>query len=372
MKKSGEKQKRAVKGKRAVKSKRAAAPSTAEPVSPPGADFWPEPGNEPAVMPEAAPEVEAAALPEAAKGPKAGFKSGFVAIIGLANAGKSTLVNRLVGRKVAIVSAKPQTTRNRIVGIVHRPGAQIVLVDTPGLHRPGTALGRQMAEEIERGIEGVDLVAVIVDATREFGREDRFPVERAKWFQGPAFLLLNKIDRIEKLKLLPLIERYRQEHQWAEVIPISALKGEGLDVLREELVRYLPEGAPYFPEDQYTDQPERFLAAELVREKALALTQQEVPYSIGVAIDRFEESERLIKIYATILVEREGQKGILVGKGGSMIKKIGTQARMELEALLGTKIYLELYVKVYPGWRDNPSIVGQLDWRREFERMSGE
>jgi GTP-binding protein Era len=300
------------------------------------------------------------------------FKSGFVAIVGLPNAGKSTLVNTLVGRKVAIVSAKPQTTRNRIVGIVHRPGAQIVLVDTPGLHRPTTALGRQMAEEIEKGIEGVDLLAVIVDATREFSREDQFPIERAKRFSGQSFLLLNKIDRIEKLRMLPLIDRYRQEHEWAEVIPISALKREGLEEVVREFTRYLPEGAPLFPEDQFTDQPERFLAAELVREKALALTQQEVPYSLGVAVEKFEESERLIKIYATIFVEREGQRGILIGKGGSMIKKIGTQARMELERLLGTKIYLELFVKVQPGWRDKPSIVGQLDWRREFEQMSEE
>jgi GTP-binding protein Era len=304
--------------------------------------------------------------------PPKGFKSGFVAVVGLPNAGKSTLVNALVGRKVAIVSAKPQTTRNRIVGIVHRPEAQIVLVDTPGLHRTATALDRHMADEIEKGVEGVDVVAVIVDATREFGREDQFAIERARRFSGPSFLLLNKIDRIEKPRLLPLIDRYRTEHEWAEVIPISALKGEGLRELLAEMVRYLPEGPPYFPAEQFTDQPERFLAAELVREKALALTQQEVPHSIGVAIDRFEEANRLVRIYATILVEREGQRGILIGKGGSMIKKIGTQARLELEQLLGARIYLELFVKVRPGWRDDSSIVGEFDWRREFERMSEE
>jgi GTP-binding protein Era len=331
-----------------------------------------EPIEDLTVEPTAELESEPSAELVAPSKPETPFKSGFVAIVGLPNAGKSTLVNALVGRKVAIVSAKPQTTRNRIIGIAHRPGAQIVLVDTPGLHRPTSALGRQMAEEIEKGVEGVDLVAVIVDATREFSREDQFPIERARRFAGPSFLLLNKIDRVEKLKLLPLIDRFRQEHDWAEVIPISALKREGLDELLAELVRYLPEGAPLFPEDQFTDQPERFLAAELVREKALALTQQEVPYSLGVAIEKFEESERLVKIYATILVEREGQRGILIGKGGAMIKKIGTQARMELEKLLGTKIYLELFVKVQPGWRDNPSIVEQLDWRREFERLSSE
>jgi GTP-binding protein Era len=300
------------------------------------------------------------------------FRSGFVAMIGLPNAGKSTLLNRLVGRKVAIVASKPQTTRNRIIGIVHRPGAQIVLVDTPGLHRPANALGRQMIEEIERAADGVDLIAVIIDATREFGRENRFPIERARKFSGPAFLLLNKIDRIEKLRLLPLIDSCRREHNWAEVIPISALTGEGTDLVIREVIRYLPEGPPYFPEDQFTDQPERFLAAELVREKAVALTEQEVPYSIGVSVDRFEESDRLIRIYATILVEREGQRGILVGKGGATMKKIGTRARLELEDLLGVKIYLELFVKVRPGWRDNPSIVGGLDWRKEFERISDE
>lgn len=240
------------------------------------------------------------------------------------------------------------------------------------MHRPGNALGRHMAEEIEKGIEGVDLVAVIVDATRAFGREDRFPIEQARRFSGPVFLLLNKVDRVEKPRLLPLIDAYRRELDWAEVIPISALAGEGIELLTRELIRYLPEGPPLFPADQFTDQPERFLAAELIREKAIALTEQEVPYSIGVAIDRFEESERLIRIYATILVEREGQRGILIGKGGSRMKKIGTEARLELEHLLGVKIYLELFVKVQPDWRENRSIVGGLDWRREFEQLSRE
>ncbi len=315
-----------------------------------------------------APQPATGSQPES----KEPFKSGFVAVVGLPNAGKSTLVNQLVGRKVAIVSAKPQTTRNRIVGIVHRPGAQIVLVDTPGLHRPANALGRQMAEEIEKGIEGVDVVAVIVDATRQFGHEDRFPIERARRFSGPTFLLLNKIDRIEKARLLPLIDAFRREHDWTEVIPISALKGQGMGILVEQLIHHLPQGPPYFPADQFTDQPEKFLAAELIREKAVTLTEQEVPYCIGVAIDQFLESDRLIRIYATILVEREGQKGILIGKGGAMMKKIGTQARREIESLLGAKIYLELYVKVQPGWRDNRSVVGRLDWRREFEEISRE
>ncbi|HEV2387698.1 MAG TPA: GTPase Era [Candidatus Acidoferrales bacterium] len=320
------------------------------------------------MKPKQTPKPAASPAKQEAKPP---FKSGFAALIGLPNAGKSTLINRLVGHKVAIVSSKPQTTRNRVVGIVHRPAAQIVLVDTPGLHRPANVLGRQMAEEIERGIEGVDLVLLIVDAARGFGREDRFPIERVERFGGPAFLLLNKIDRIEKTRLLPLIDAFRRQHDWAEIIPISALTGEGLDVLIGQLERYLPPGEPYFPPDQYTDQPERFLAAELVREKALALTREEVPHSIGVVVDRYEESGRLVRIYATILAEREGQRGILVGKGGAMIKQIGMMARKELEQILGAKVYLELFVKIRPGWRDNPAVVGELDWRREGDQPAG-
>ncbi len=367
---------RAKRGGAAAKSSASAefpiAPDEAREDSPSAESAQPEGEGRAAEAAPESPDPGRPGSPGASAAVPAGFKSGFVAIIGLPNAGKSTLVNALVGRKVAIVSAKPQTTRNRIVGIVHRPEAQIVLVDTPGLHRPATALGRHMDEEIEKGIEGVDLVAVIVDSTREFSREDRFPIERSRRFPGPAFLLLNKVDRIRKDRLLPLIERYHGEREWAEIIPISALKGEGRDVLLRELVRYLPEGPPLFPPDQFTDQPERFLAAELVREKALALTEQEVPYSIGVAIDQFQESERLVRIYASILVERAGQRGILIGKGGSMIKRIGTEARLELEQLFGVKIYLELYVKVRPGWRDDSSMVNELDWRREFEHMSGE
>ncbi len=309
--------------------------------------------------------------PTTAEAP-AGFKAGFVAVLGLPNAGKSTLVNALVGRKVAIVSPRPQTTRSRILGIVNRPGAQIVLVDTPGIHLPRNALGRMMVEEIERGTEGVDLAAYMVDATRDFGPEDVRALERVRRFSGPAFLLLNKIDRIEKARLLPLIELYRQQREWAEVLPISALTGEGLDVLERLLIDYLPEAPPYFPTDQFTDQPERFLAAEIIREKAMLLTRQEVPYSIAVVIDRYEEAERRVHIQATILVEREGQRGILIGRQGAMIKKIGTLAREELEWLLGTKVFLELYVKVQPDWRDNPAVVSHLDWRRQFERLSRE
>jgi len=300
------------------------------------------------------------------------FRSGFVAILGRPNAGKSTLVNALVGRKVAIVSPRPQTTRNRIQGIVNRENAQVALVDTPGIHKPDSALSRQMMSEIEQALEGIDVLALIVDATQEFGAGDRFALDLVKRYRGPAFLLLNKIDRLPKARLLPLIDRYHREHNFAEIIPLSALTGDGLPLLMEKLIECLPEGPPYFPPEQFTDQPERFLAAEIVREKAIHATREEVPHAIAVLVDGFEESERLIRIRATIYVERDGQKGILIGKGGATLKKIGTEARLELESLLGTKIFLELFVKVQRDWRDNPALVRQLDWRRQLERLAGE
>jgi GTP-binding protein Era len=298
------------------------------------------------------------------------FKSGFVAVVGRPNAGKSTLVNALVGRKVAIVTPKPQTTRNRIQGILHTQDAQIVLIDTPGLLAPRTALERQMVEEISHALEGIDLLCLIVDATAEFGPGDHHALERIRRVRCPHFLLLNKIDLMEKQKLLPLIDRYSQAHSFAEIIPISALTGDGLDVLRQKLIEYLPEGPPYFPPDQVSDAPERFLAAEIIREKAMQATRQEVPHALAVLVDRYEEGERLVRIHATIYVERDGQKGILIGKGGQRLKQIGTLAREELEFLLGTKVFLELFVKVQPGWRDRPEIVRQLDWRRQLERLT--
>jgi GTP-binding protein Era len=301
-----------------------------------------------------------------------GFRAGFVAIIGRPNAGKSTLVNRLVGHKVAIVSPRPQTTRNRILGIVNREGAQIVLIDTPGLHRPESALGRLMMQELNQALEGVDVLALLVDASEETGAGDRFALDRLKQFHGATFLLPNKIDAIPKERLLPLIDAYRREHEFTEVIPISARTGDGLPLLVEKFTENLPESEPHFPADQFTDQPERFLAAEFVREKAIAATRQEVPYAIAVLVDSFEEGQKLVRICATIYVEREGQKGILIGKGGGTIKKIGTAARLELEQMLGVKIFLELHVKVQPNWRDNAALVRLLDWRAQMERLSGE
>jgi GTP-binding protein Era len=298
------------------------------------------------------------------------FKAGFAAILGRPNAGKSTLINRLVGQKVAIVSPKPQTTRNRIQGIVNREGAQIVLIDTPGIHKPENELGRQMMEEVRQALHALDVLLLIVDAKADFGGGDRFALEMVKNAKAPAILLLNKVDAIAKERLLPLIERYSKEHEFAEIIPISALTGDGLEVVLNEIAKRLPENPPYFPPEQYTDQPERFLAAEIVREKAIVASRQEVPYAIAVLIDSFEEGAKLIRIRATIYVERDGQKGILIGKGGAMLKKIGTEARLELEELLGTKIFLGLHVKVQENWRDRPALVRQLDWHRQLEQIS--
>jgi len=298
------------------------------------------------------------------------FRSGFVAIVGRPNAGKSTLVNTLVGRKVSIVSPRPQTTRNRIQGILNREDAQIVLIDTPGLHRAENVLNRQMMDEAAQAVEGIDLLSLIVDASVEFGGGDKFSLEWVQRFHGPVFLLLNKIDRVAKPRLLPLIDRYRRAFEFAEIFPISARSGEGCLDLVNGWLRYLPEAPPYFPPEQFTDQPERFLAAEIVREKAILATREEVPHAIAVLVDSFEEEPRLIKIRATIYVEREGQKGILIGKRGETMKKIGTQARQELESILGAHIFLELFVKVQPNWRQNPALVRQLDWRRQLEQLA--
>jgi GTP-binding protein Era len=297
------------------------------------------------------------------------FHSGFVAVLGRPNAGKSTFVNRLVGQKVAIVTSKPQTTRNRILGIVNRPEAQIVLIDTPGVHRASTALGRQMMEEVAQALEGVDLLAVMIDATGGLTAADRLTFERARQFRGPVFLLLNKIDLVPKPALLPLLATCAREFEFAEMIPISALSGDGVELALKQFTSHLPDAEPFFPVDQVTDQPERFLAAEIIREKAMATTRQEVPHAVAVRVEAFEEGQKLTRIRASISVERDGQKGILIGRGGEKLKAIGTAARLELEEILGTKVFLELRVKVDRDWRQDPRIVQQLDWRRQLERL---
>jgi GTP-binding protein Era len=303
------------------------------------------------------------------------FRSGFVCILGRPNAGKSTLLNALVGEKLAIISPKPQTTRNRIQGVIHIPkkkgkgGGQIVLIDTPGVHKPDSSLGRKMMVEVREALEGCDLVLVIMDVARKLDPRDEFALELVRRMGAKAFLILNKVDLIrEKSKLLPIIEEYRRLYDFAEVIPISALKRKGLEVLLDQILAVLPAGPAYFPEDQITDQPARFMAAEIIREQVLLNTSEEIPYSTTVIVETFEEGKRLTRIGATNYCERDSQKGILVGKGGQMLKKIGTSARIQMERMLETKVFLELYVKAEPGWRDSRQFVDELDWRRQLEQ----
>jgi GTP-binding protein Era len=299
-----------------------------------------------------------------------GFRAGFVAIVGRPNAGKSTLLNRVVGQKVAIVTAKPQTTRNRIQGIVTTSKGQIVFIDTPGLHDADSALGRQMMHEVAAALEGIDVLLLMVDASRALPYSDSLLLEKAKRFRGKTILALNKVDGLAKAKLLPLIDTYQKAFEFSAIVPISALKGSGIDDLQKEILRHLPESEPYFPEDQVTDQPERFLAAEIIREKAIKVMYHEVPYALSVFVDKFEEKLKLLRIEATLNVERSSQKKILIGHKGEMLKKIGTEARKELEELFGTKVYLQTFVKVVPDWRESPQKVRELDWHFQLEGLS--
>jgi len=293
-----------------------------------------------------------------------GFRSGFVSLAGRPNAGKSTLLNALVGQKVAIVADKPQTTRTTIQGVVTLPEAQIVFVDTPGIHKADSLLNKRLMHTVRAALQERDLLLFLADAARPFTEEDRHAVDLVRRIGTPVVLVLNKTDLLkDKVRLLPLIEQYRAIFEFADYVPVSARTGDGLDDLRRVIVARLPEGPAYFPEDYVTDQPERFLAAELVREKALLVTRAEVPHAIAVAVDRWEETPGITRIYATIRVEREGQKGILIGAKGATLKKIGTLARQELERLLGVKVYLDLHVRVEPGWREKRVFLDALDWR---------
>jgi GTP-binding protein Era len=293
-----------------------------------------------------------------------------VAIIGRPNAGKSTLLNRFVGQKVAIVTSKPQTTRNRIQGIVTKPEGQIVFIDTPGLHEANSILNRQMMREVAAALEGIDVLLLVIDASRTLPHSDSLLLEKAQRFGGKTILALNKIDRVPKPKLLPLIDAFAKAFPFAALVPISALKGEGSDELLREILQNLPEGEPFFPEDQITDQPERFLVGEIIREKAIDLTYHEVPHALAVVVDKFAEEPKILRIHATLYVERDSQKKILIGHKGEILKKVGTQARKELEALLGTKIFLEMFVKVDPDWRENPMKVRELDWHTQLQALA--
>jgi GTP-binding protein Era len=292
------------------------------------------------------------------------FKSGFVAVVGRPNAGKSTLVNALVESKVSIVTPVPQTTRNRILGIVHRPDAQVVLMDTPGIHKPLSRLNEQMMNYVRQALGDRDLAVLIVDASERYGRGDEFVIKLLGEYSPRAILVLNKVDRVHKPDLLPLMDRYSKLYGFEEIFPISALHGEGLEGLLAAIVARLPEGPRYFPADEYTDQPERFLASEIIREKVIRHTKHEMPYVTAVMVDGFEEDTVITRIHATIVVEKDSQKPIVIGANAARLKEIGTQAREELEKLFPPRVYLELHVKVEPHWRNNSAVIAELDYRK--------
>jgi GTP-binding protein Era len=291
-------------------------------------------------------------------------RSGFVSILGRPNAGKSTLLNTFVGQKVSIVADKPQTTRTAIQGVMTTPEAQVIFVDTPGIHKSSSSINKRMMDTVRNSIDERDLILFLVDATKPFTEEDDKAISVLRHGSAPVILVLNKIDRLKaKQDLLPLMEEYPKHYDFAEYLPISAETEEGVDKLRERIVSRLPEGPEYFPPDHITDQPARFLAAELIREKILLATRQEVPHATTVIIEKWEETPTIVKIYASIIVERDGQKGIIIGQKGAMLKQIGTLAREDMESLFGIRIYLDLHVKVESDWREKASYLNALDWR---------
>ena len=298
------------------------------------------------------------------------MKSGFVALVGRPNAGKSTLMNRLVGQKLAIVSDKPQTTRNRITGVRTYPEGQVIYVDTPGLHRPLHRLNVRMVDTAMTALREVDVVVAIVDASEPTGGGDRFLMDAVRHIKAPRILALNKVDLIAKESLLPQIERYDREVGFADIVPISAVTGENVERLEQVILSHLPEGAPLYPEDYLTDQPERFFVSELVREQVLHHTHAELPFASAVIVDRFEEPDEkgLLRLYCTILVERESQKPIVVGRAGSMIKAIGTDARQELEHFFQTRVFLDLRVKVRADWREDERSLDELGLQKARRR----
>ncbi len=292
------------------------------------------------------------------------FVSGFVSILGRPNVGKSTLLNALIGTKVAIVADKPQTTRTAIQGVLTLPQAQIVFLDTPGIHRARSSFNRRMMDSVREALSERDLLLYVAAANEPFTAAEADALKLVRNSGAPVFLVLNKIDTVkDKSALLPLLDKYRAAHDFAEYHPISARKSEGLDGLRSAILARLPEGPAYFPPDHITDQPERFLATELIREKIILETREEVPHSVAVLVDVWEENPTITRIFASIYVEKDGQKGILIGAKGAMLKQIGTRAREEMERLFGKKIYLELHVKTRRDWRESKAFLGALDWR---------
>jgi GTP-binding protein Era len=296
---------------------------------------------------------------------KKDFKSGFVSIIGRPNVGKSTFLNHVIGQKIAIMSDKPQTTRNKIQGVYTEENSQVIFIDTPGIHKPKHKLGDFMMKVAQSTLKEIDLILFMVNATEEYGRGDEFIIEKLKTVNTPVFLVINKIDQVHPDELFPLIEKYRSLYTFKEIVPISALDGNNVPTLLTEIKACLPVGPQYYPAEQVTDHPEHFIVAELIREKALQLTREEVPHSIAVVIDvmKRRESGTIIDVNATIIVERDSQKGIVIGKQGSMLKEIGKRARLDIEALLGSKVFLELWVKVQKDWRNKASQLRDFGFR---------
>jgi GTP-binding protein Era len=293
----------------------------------------------------------------------AGVKSGFVSIIGRPNSGKSTLLNRLVGSKLAIVSDKPQTTRHRILGVRNYPEAQVVFLDTPGIHRPLHRMNVRMVDAALETMREVDVVCLLIDASEKMGHGDQYVVDLVKNVKAPVFLILNKVDLVKKVKLLPLMQQFGELGTFAEIVPISAFTGENVDRLERLILDRLPEGDPRYPDDYLTDQPERLMAAEMVREKLLQFTHAEIPFSSAVVIDRFEEPAEpggLLRLYCSIVVDRDSQKAIIVGKGGDMIKRIGVAAREDLERFFSTRVFLDLHVRVKTDWREDEQVLRDL------------
>lgn len=291
------------------------------------------------------------------------FRSGYVSIIGRPNVGKSTLLNSFLGQKVSIVAARPQTTRNRIMGIKNLPGAQIIFIDTPGIHEPKNQLGEVMVRSAREVLREIDLVMFLSDAGRNIGK-DKDIIESLKDTGKPVFLLINKIDTVRKSDILPAIDQYSGLFPFREIIPVSALKGEGLDVVLKKIVEYLPAGPKYYPDDVVTDQMERFMGGEIIREKIMEKTKEEIPYSVAVeVVDWKEREDGIVSVSANIYVEREGQKGIIIGEKGKMLKAIGTLARKDIEKLLGAKVFLQLWVKVKKGWRDDGKVLHELGYK---------
>ena len=298
-----------------------------------------------------------------------GFKSGFISIIGRPNVGKSTFLNRVIGQKIAIMSDKPQTTRNKVQGVLTLDESQMIFIDTPGIHKPKHKLGDFMLKVAKNTLREVDVIIFMVNATEPRGKGDEFIIDLLENNTTPVFLVINKIDQVHPDELISIIESYKDKYNFAEIVPISALQGNNVERLLETIQNYLPEGPQYYPADQVTDHPERFIISELIREKVLHLTREEIPHSIAVVIDKIKKEEDtekdMIRVMATIIVERDSQKGIVIGKRGSLLKEVGTKARHDIEMLLGTKVFLELWVKVQKDWRNKSTHLRDYGFRED-------